>query len=509
MERLEDILAGYAGWLGHGHGNRAAAWIARLQINQPELDAFRALPAVGLTVALPAYMATPTVVAPPSGTAGEGGEAAGERLDAATALERARSHPEWHIFTRLADAPPQAAPGFLAGMPVAIKDLMAVRGYPLSCGSGRPGTVQDRDAEVVARIRRAGGAIVGTVNLHELAYGITSANPHFGSVGNPAAPGRTPGGSSGGSAAAIAAGMATAAVGTDTAGSIRVPAACCGIVGFKPSYDALPRSGVADLAPTLDHVGPMADNVENCAALFAAMCDLQAIPAWRRDSLDGLKIARLGGYFEHPLDPAVRQALGDALQAAEADGARGSMRDIEGWGIAPAVQFHTICAEATDANWERLHDAPETLGEDVRTRLEIGMLLPGHLYVRAQRLRRLLADRMDALFDDADILVCATMRAPAPAAGGATVAIEGVSYPLHTAVTQLTLPFNLTGLPALSLPWCRTGEGVPVAIEVVGRKGADWQVLAVAQRLQQLAPWRPTTWMASAASHGGDADARG
>jgi aspartyl-tRNA(Asn)/glutamyl-tRNA(Gln) amidotransferase subunit A len=502
MERLEDILAGYAGWLGHGHGDRAAAWMARLQINQPELDAFRSLPAV----ALPAYVAAPTVISPPSGMAGEGREAAGGRLDAATALQRARSHPEWHIFTRLADTPPQAAPGFLAGMPVAIKDLMAVRGYPLSCGSGRAGTVQDRDADVVARIRKAGGAIVGTVNLHELAYGITSANPHFGSVGNPAAPNRTPGGSSGGSAAAIAAGMATAAVGTDTAGSIRVPAACCGVVGFKPSYDALPRSGVADLAPTLDHVGPMADKVENCAALFAAMCDLPAIPAWRRGSLGGLKIARLGGYFEHPLDPAVRQALGDAVHAAETDGARCSMRDIEGFDIAPAVQFHTICAEATDANWERLHDAPETLGEDVRTRLEIGLFLPGHLYVRAQRVRRLLADRMDAILQDADILICATMRAPAPMAGDGSVTIEGLDYPLHTAVTQLTLPFNLTGLPALSLPWCRSADGVPVAIQVVGRKGADWQVLAVAQRLQQLAPWSRD---AAAVSDGGHADARG
>ncbi|SNT31034.1 aspartyl-tRNA(Asn)/glutamyl-tRNA(Gln) amidotransferase subunit A [Noviherbaspirillum humi] len=487
MESLEDVLAGYAEWLGHGYGSRARAWSARLQINRPEIEAFRALP----TPALPAYAAAPARLEAPHGAGPQGGEAVAGGLDAATAWQRARSHPDWHIFTRIADTPPQAAPGFLAGMPIAIKDLMAVRGYPLSCGSGLPGRMQEQDAEVVARIRRHGGAIVGIANLHELAYGITSDNPHFGRVRNPVAPDRMAGGSSGGSAAAIAAGMASAAIGTDTAGSIRIPAACCGIVGFKPNYDALPRSGVADLAPTLDHVGPMADSVETCAALFAAMLDMPGVPSWRRGDLSGLRIARLGGYFEHPLDPAVRQAVDAAWQAAAGEGAQCSVRDLDGCEMAPAVQFHTICAEATDANWERLRQAPETLGEDVRVRLEIGLFLPGHLYVKAQRLRRQLADRMNAILQDADILLCATLRAPAPAAGAATVTIDGTTYPMHTATTQLTLPFNLTGLPALALPWSRTAEGVPVSIQVVGRSGADWQVLAAAHRLQQLAPWRP------------------
>lgn len=502
MESLENVLAGFAEWLGHGHGDRAGAWAARLQINQPEIESFRALP----TPAVPAYAAAPARLEAPGGIGAQSSDPASGGLDAATALERARRHPDWHIFTCIADTPPQAAPGFLAGMPVAIKDLMAVRGYPLSCGSGLPAQRQEQDAEVVARIRRAGGAIVGTANLHELAYGITSDNPHFGRVRNPAAPDRMAGGSSGGSAAAIAAGMASAAVGTDTAGSIRIPAACCGVVGFKPSYDVLPRTGVADLAPTLDHVGPMADTVENCAALFAAMLDLPSVPAWRRGNLSGLRIARLAGYFEHPLDPTVSQAVDAAMQAAHGDGAACSVREVEGCEMAPAIQFHTICAEATNADWERLQEAPASLGEDVRVRLEIGLFLPGHLYVKAQRLRRQLADRMDAALRDADILLCPTLRAPAPAVGAATVTIAGATYPMHTAATQLTLPFNLTGLPALSLPWSRTADGVPVCLQVVGRYGADWLVLAVAQRLQQLAPWRRG---ASAAPGQEGTDARG
>jgi aspartyl-tRNA(Asn)/glutamyl-tRNA(Gln) amidotransferase subunit A len=486
MDLPNQALAGFAGWLGHGHEERAALWAARLQINQPEIELLR-------TVALPAanaYVAAAAVLEAPDGLPAAGQAAPTEVPDAATALARAGRHPEWHIFTQLADTVPTAAPGFLSGMPVAIKDLMAVRGYPLSYGSGLPAQLQDVDAEVVARIRRAGGAIVGITNLHELAYGITSDNPHFGRVVNPASPSRTAGGSSGGSAAAVAAGIVSAAVGTDTAGSIRVPAACCGVVGFKPGYDVLPRTGVADLAPTLDHVGPIADTVENCAALFGAMLDLPAMPAWRLRDLAGQRIASLGGYFAHPLDPAVRQALDAATQAARADGAQCSECEIEQAAMAPAIQFHTICAEASSVNWDRLQRAPESLGEDVRTRLETGMFMPGYLYVKAQRLRQVLADAMDAAFRDADIMLCATMRAPAPVVGAGVVTIDGIPYPLHSAVTQLTLPFNLTGLPALSLPWTHTPDGVPVCIQIVGRCGADWRVLAVAQRLQALSPWR-------------------
>src|SRR4029079_9686971 len=142
-------------------------------------------------------------------------------------------------------------------------------------------------------------------------------NPRFGRVVNPAAPSRIPGGSSGGSAAAIAAGIVPLAVGTDTAGSIRVPAACCGIAGFKPSYDALPRDGILDLAFSLDHVGPMGRTVEDCAAMFAAMLDLGQVPKWTRRDLAGVKLARLGGYFDEPLDEEVRGAPAEAAAAAK------------------------------------------------------------------------------------------------------------------------------------------------------------------------------------------------
>ena len=479
---LAQALAGYAGWLGHGHAERAAAWVTRLEINAPEIDAFRA----ASTPTAPVYQPVPARLAAPNGaSAGE----AGLPADAREALDRARQRTDLNAFTFLPEHLEPAGRGILAGVPIAVKDLMLVKGMPLTAGSNAmDAEVADRDAEVVARLRRAGAVIVGLANLHEFAYGITSDNPRFGRVVNPAAPSRIPGGSSGGSAAAVAAGIVPLAVGTDTAGSIRVPAACCGIAGFKPSYDALPRDGILDLAFSLDHVGPMGRTVEDCAAMFAAMLDLPQVPRWTRRDLAGVRLARLGGYFEDPLDEEVRAALDEAIAAAKGDGANVTARDIEGTDLASAIRFNTISAEATAYHAERLAERGERYGEDVRVRLEIGMFLPASWYVKAQRLRRALADRIEALLRESDVLLMPTMRAPARPVGDVRARIGDKDYALHTAVTDFTGPFNLTGMPAISIPWSRSRDGVPIALQVVGARGRDWDVLAIAQRLQIASP---------------------
>jgi aspartyl-tRNA(Asn)/glutamyl-tRNA(Gln) amidotransferase subunit A len=478
---LKDALAGYADWLGYGHGERAAAWMRRLEVNRPELERFRAAPAPPRE----AYVARSVAPAP---AAGEPARAL-RAVDAAASLERARQRADLNAFTWLPDALPVPGAGFLSGMPIAVKDLMQVEGLPLSGGSKAMERVpSSRDAEVVARLKRAGAVVMGLANLHEFAYGITSDNPHFGRVINPAAPGRIPGGSSGGSAAAIAAGIVSMAVGTDTAGSVRIPAACCGIAGFKPSYDAVPRTGVLDLAPTLDHVGPMGATVGDCAALFAAMLDLPAVPAWTCPSLADRRVARLGGYFEEPIDEEVRRAIDAAVRALSRDGARCVDHAIAGAELAPAIQFNTICAEATAVHAQRLQTRGGDLGDDVRVRIEIGHFLPGHWYVKAQRMRAELVERIDAAFENADFLVCAAMRAPAPAVGEGRVRIGPHDYALHTAVTNLTLPFNLAGLPAVSVPWTLSTDGVPICLQVVGPRGSDWRTLAVAQRLELSSP---------------------
>ncbi len=485
MAALREALVAYSDWLDYGHGERADAWLARLEVNRPELEAFRALP----TPDCAPYVARPATVAPADGVASRSADPL--PTDAAEAIARARAHPELNAFTWIAQRAPTHAPGFLAGVPVAVKDLMHVAGAPLTCGSAAmEPTTSTYDAEAVARLKRAGAVVIGLANLHEFAYGITSDNPRFGRVVNPAAPGRIPGGSSGGSAAAIAAGIVRAALGTCTAGSVRIPAACCGIVGFKPSYDAVPRTGVFDLAPTLDHVGPMGRRVEDCAALFAALVGASALPDWMYRDASGLRVARLEGYFAEPLDAEVRAALDDAARALAADGARIEGRAIEGAERAPAIQLNTISPEATAVHAQRLKARGELLGEDVRVRIEMGHFLPGAWYVKAQRLRTAFVAAVEAAFAQADVLLCPTLRAPAPAVGASRVAIGGRDYALHTAVTHLTLPFNLAGLPAVSVPWTKSREGVPICLQVVGPRGRDWRTLAVAQRLQALSPWR-------------------
>ncbi len=483
MTQLRDVLIGLADWQGYGHGERAARWLERFEVNRPEIEAFRA---AHVPDAAP-YVATAAALASPQGARAAMAPCAS---DAPAALAKARAMPELRAFTYLPDRLEPAGTGLLAGVPVVVKDLMQVAGMPLTGGGKAMGRVQcARDARIVARLKRAGAVVIGLANLHEFAYGITSDNAHFGRVMNPVAPSRIPGGSSGGSAAAVAAGIVRHAIGTDTGGSIRVPAACCGIVGFKPTYDALPRDGVIDLAASLDHVGPMTRSVDDAAVMFAAMLGLDAMPPWARDDLSGLRAARLGGYFANPVDPEVGAALDAAMRALEGDGARCRQASIPGAELSPAILLATISAEATAFHADRLRERGDDFGEEVRVRLEMGLLFPGHWYVKAQRLRSALVAGIEGAFADADILVCPTMRAPAPAVGAARVDIGGQPFALHTAVTNLTQPFNLAGLPAIALPWSISSEGVPISMQLIGPRGHDWRVLSVARRLESLSPW--------------------
>jgi aspartyl-tRNA(Asn)/glutamyl-tRNA(Gln) amidotransferase subunit A len=219
------------------------------------------------------------------------------------------------------------------------------------------------------------------------------------------------------------------------------------------------------------------------------MLDMPALPAWSYANLSNRTVVRLGGYFEQPMDEEVRRAIDAAVRALARDGARCIDRCVEGVEVAPAVLFNTICAEATAVHAERLRTRGADMGEDVRVRLEVGHFLPGHWYVKAQRMRCVLIERIDAAFEGADVLICGTLRAPAPAVGQARVRIGDRDYALHTAVTNLTSPFNLAGLPAVSVPWTLSTDGVPICLQVVGPRGGDWRTLAIARRLELASPW--------------------
>ncbi|MBO1110520.1 amidase [Bordetella petrii] len=509
FERFADAVEDVAGLHGYPYPERRQAWLDRLRTNLPELQAIESLaPEPDLGYLAP-RCAPPSAAlradVPPAPDAATAVPAAGPQgADAAlAALAQARRHADLNAFISLADpamlqrqaeqasqARRDGARLPLLHLPIAIKDLMAVAGFAQTNGSGMPApAAATRDALAVARLRQAGALIIGTTNLHELAYGITSANPHFGAVGNPRHPGHTPGGSSGGSAAAVAAGIVRIAVGTDTAGSIRYPAACCGVVGFKPSFDAVPRDGAQTLGASLDHLGPIAAGVADAALAYAVMAG-QPVRGPHAAPLAGRRVGVPRRYFYEPLADDVAAALDAALELLRGDGAELVPVDIAGIETSAGLQFITLCSEATDLHWDRLLRHPATLGEDVRVRLEAGQFLPAIWYTRAQRGRAALVRAMDAALAQVDVLVTPTMRTAPTARQAATVTIGARQYPLHTATTALTMPFNLAGLPALTLPCGASPAGLPISMQVVGARGADWHVLDIAARIETLVAGR-------------------
>ncbi|MEX0959935.1 MAG: amidase [Burkholderiales bacterium] len=377
--------------------------------------------------------------------------------------------------------------GPLGGVPVAIKDLMSIRGYPLTAGSRAiEAKIQARDAPLVARLREAGALIVGTTNLHELAFGVTSANPHFGAVQNPRMPGHIPGGSSGGSAAALVAGLAAVTVGSCTGGSIRQPAACCGVVGFKGTWGAVPTEGVVPLAWSLDHVGPLTRSVEDAALAFEVMAALPVHSTLPPSSSMPPRIVRPRQFFFDLLEDEVGGVIDRALPALEKAGASLVPCDIPGIELAPGIQLITIGAEATQANWHLLKEHGDKLGEDVRVRLEIGQFYLAADYIKAQQLRRQVRASVLAAFGDADVMLVPAMPVLPPKNGTTTVRIGGRDMHVAPLLTRFTSPFNFCGFPAISLPCGKAGNGAPVNVQLVGRPGADARVLQAARWCERV-----------------------
>jgi aspartyl-tRNA(Asn)/glutamyl-tRNA(Gln) amidotransferase subunit A len=372
--------------------------------------------------------------------------------------------------------------GPLAGVPVAVKDLCPVRGYPLTGGTRAvEAKMQSRDALCVARLREAGALIVGTTNLHELAFGVSSANPHFGHVQNPRLPGHLPGGSSGGSAAALAAGLAALAIGSDTGGSIRQPAACCGLVGFKPTYGAVPAGDVWPLAWSLDHVGPMTRSVEDAALMFEVMAGLPVHSALPREAAMPPRIVRPRQFFYDLLEDEVREAVEAALGKLASSGARIRETDVPDIGLAPGIQLITINSEAAQCNGWLLREHGEKLGEDVRVRLEIGQFYLAVDYIKAQQLRKRVRESMIAAFGDADVMAIPAMPVLPPRSGTTSIRIGGQTMHVAPLLTRFTSPINFCGFPALSLPCGAARSGPSVNIQIVGRPGADAAVLQAAR----------------------------
>lgn len=383
--------------------------------------------------------------------------------------------------------------GPLHGAPISIKDLIDVAGTPTTAASRvREGHVAAHDAPVVVALREAGAVIIGKTNLHEFAFGTTNEDSAFGPARNPRDASRSPGGSSGGSAASVAAGMALATLGTDTGGSIRIPAAACGIVGLKPRHGELSTDGIVPLSRRLDHVGPLARTVTDAALVYRALRGGSRPKSPAPVPISGLRLARPRGYFCELLHDDVRARFDEAIERLRAAGARVTDVAIRHANLTPAVYLHLVLADAAAYHAATLERMPERYTPPVRLRLEMGRYVLAEDYTRALEGREILRREVDSALAGHDALALPTLPIPAPPIGAASVQVGAVTEPLRNLMLRLTQLFSVTGHPAIALPAGDTRTGLPCSVQLVGAETDELLPVALACEAQigGLAPPR-------------------
>jgi aspartyl-tRNA(Asn)/glutamyl-tRNA(Gln) amidotransferase subunit A len=371
--------------------------------------------------------------------------------------------------------------GPLDGVPLAVKDLIYIEGVRCTAGSKiLANNVATYDAEVIRRLKAAGAVLVGTTNLHEFAAGSTSINPHFGPVRNPWDESKISGGSSGGSAVAVSAGMAAGALGTDTGGSIRIPAALCGVLGLKPTYGRVSRLGVIPLASSLDVVGVLASSSWDVGAMLGSMAghgkeDMTTVETESTDYLPSLSrpfsppgIGVVRGYLEDATDPSVEENLSRFALRLKELGCR--VGDVTPDWIQEAYERWVPIrrAEATAFHRKWLEETPELYGDDVRRLLEKGLDVLAVDYVSAVNARPSFMERFSKTMEGFDFLVLPTTTVPAPRLDQDVLVVKGREVPLYSAMNSLPIPFNYIGCPVLTIP-SGSANGTPLGVQVVGR----------------------------------------
>jgi aspartyl-tRNA(Asn)/glutamyl-tRNA(Gln) amidotransferase subunit A len=351
------------------------------------------------------------------------------------------------------------------GRRVAVKDLFDTAGLTTTYGSIIYAEhVPDGSAEAVTRLEAAGYANVGKTNLHEFAYGITSVNPHFGTVPNPRYPGRMAGGSSGGSAAAIAGALAECALGTDSGGSIRIPAACCGIVGFKPTFGLVSLDGVFPLAPSFDHAGPMAGSVGECEEMLQVLAD-----SFEPTALDSLDELEVGVAWLDRADLLVQERVREAVELFP------RRREID-FPLAERIGA-VFMREVADVHRDLFAEFAESYGENVRTKVERCLALTDGEHEAGLRARNELAERAEQALDGLDLVLTPTLGFVAP-----KLPVDDLEIRADT--IRLTIPFNSLGWPALALPCGGAEDGLPASLQIAGRPGSDALVLAAGRLVE-------------------------
>ncbi|MBI5353884.1 MAG: amidase [Chloroflexi bacterium] len=384
----------------------------------------------------------------------------------------------------------------LYGIPIAVKDLYDTKGIRTTSGSKFfADNIPQEDAYVIQKMKRAGAHLIGKTNTHEIALGVTNNNPHFGACRNPWDITRTPGGSSGGSAVAVATGMALAALGTDTGGSIRIPASLCGVVGIKPTYGRVSLRGILPLSWNLDHAGPLTRKVEDAAVMLQVMggydeqdpTSIKALPgdyySHLKDGMSERKIAFAAGSYVDEADAEVMEAVREAARVYKEQGAIISEVNMDFLREAAIANAIMTQSDAAAFHRERLKEHPDWFGADVRLRLETGAAFTSSEYSLARRTQAEVKRRCEILFEEFDVLILPTTPIPAPVLEGEN-AIERARQ-----LTRFTAPFNLAGLPALSVPCGFTKDGLPIGLQIVSRAWNEAGVLRAGYAFQETTEW--------------------
>jgi len=411
-------------------------------------------------------------------------------LAAAVVLEREAAAGAWR--------------GPLHGVPLAHKDLFLIPGLPTSCGTRTPDYfVGAPPCTAVMRLQAAGALTLGKLNMTELALGPFGDNAHHGDVQNPWRIGHVSGGSSSGSGAAVAAGLAAGALGTDTGGSIRLPAAACGVVGLKPTYGRVSRSGVMPLSWSYDHVGPLARTVRDAALMLTtiagadpldATTSRQPVPdyvAALDGSVAGLRIGVAGDFYADGLDATVTAALAEAMTALGGQGARVEPIAVPDPGpIVSGSSNVMVRAESAAIHSRLLKERPGELQPAVRDRMAPGLTVTAYDYLQGQRLRaQLTREFIDSVFSRIDVLVTPTIPEPAPALAHVKAGATADVIARMGRFSRLTRPFNALGLPALSLPCGAAPDGRPLAMQLVGRPFDEATLLRLGHAYERATAW--------------------
>jgi len=385
--------------------------------------------------------------------------------------------------------------GPLAGVPFAVKNLFDVAGLPTRAGSkiNRERAPADKDATLVQRLEAAGAILLGALNMGEFAYDFTGENAHDGPSRNPHDLARMSGGSSGGSAAAVAGGLVPLALGSDTNGSIRVPASFCGVFGLKPTYGRLSRAGTFPFVASLDHVGPFARSAADLALAYDVMlgpdphdpaqADVAATPVSPliEDGVAGLRVARLGGYFARSAEPSAFAAVAKVARAL----GTGRAVEFEDAERARAAAYLITMVEGAALHLRRLQTRAADFDPDVRDRLIAGAMLPGAWVAQAQKFRRRFCKRALELFREVDLLIAPATPCRAPKLGQKTIVLDGKEMLLRPNVGLFTQPISFIGLPAAAVPVWSEGERLPIGVQIIAPPWREDLALRAARFLER------------------------